>query len=612
MFVSPTKLLLQYLRQNMQYEGLTTNGENTVTVNDFRGKMMREYQLFSLKEDSPFKSYKTIDGRYTALILKPKEIVDRFEKYVVQQISRSLVEISKLETKTYSWHDKAVRIKSYGTKVRDIDTLDALLNLFYSLQENEERQVEELVRASNDKVKEASIIIGGKIKVQSATIDELQRLFDKWKKEKTVDEEDPDDEEEMPLKNLNFETELFDKLQPLVRRYALMQVDTSTKLSKRQQELYAIIEPFMQVIQDWNTIGGLVWFVKKFANLCRGVERNVIKRLPKLYKSFRKDIDKREEQTIYDQALLKDIIQKDNNKRLHPDEQNLLLGFINNLFLGLYKKSKARFESIKHPYATAYQIYSKPVLVIDEATDYTLLDYYMLYSFRNYEISSVTLCGDIMQGLNEYCISSWVDLAWIIPNLEKYTLNTSYRQLPTLLQIAQELYKDDQGIYPDYKSFMKKSDNEPQPLAFISKNEDEKVEWVSNRIKEVYETYQSMPSIALFVGDNEDISRLINRFDELDILNGIQIADCSGNHLLETKDTVRIFRLSEVKGMEFEVAFFYNIDKAVENKNSEKLMRRYLYVGISRATTHLAATFMQQEGNENILRHFDQEGDWSI
>ena len=86
MFVSPTKLLLQYLRQNMQYEGLTTNGENTVTVNDFRGKMMREYQLFSLKEDSPFKSYKTIDGRYTALILKPKEIVDRFEKFGNQNL----------------------------------------------------------------------------------------------------------------------------------------------------------------------------------------------------------------------------------------------------------------------------------------------------------------------------------------------------------------------------------------------------------------------------------------------------------------------------------------------------------------------------------------------
>lgn len=615
MFVSPTKLLLQYLRDNMQYEGLTTTEENTTVIDDFRIKMIRVYQLRKPDTDGPFKIYK-MDGKYLALILKPQETINKFEKYIVQQITKNLSEVAKLETKLYSWHDKAVRIKSYCAKAKNIKDLNALLDLFYSLQENEGSHVDELVDRSREKVKEISAFIRDKIKSEPETIDKLKILFDKWRKDRITEEDDFEEEENILSKDISFDSELYDKLQPLVRNYALTQIDANAKLSKRQNEVYALVKPFISEVEvpEWFTVGGLVWFVRKFANLCRGIERNILNKIPQLYKSFRKEkeADSNQASLLYNKTLLKKIIQKDNNKHLHPDEQNFLLGFINNLLLDIYKKSKIRFQALNHSYAIAYRAYAKPVLVVDEATDYTQLDYYMLYSFRHYDISSVTLSGDMMQGLNEYGLDSWDDLNWIIPNLKMCELQTSYRQIPTLLQIAKEMYKDDQGYYPRYESYMQQSENEPAPLAFISKDEDEKVEWISDRIKEVYETYQSMPSVALFVGDNEDISKLVDRFEELDILNGIRVIDCSGNRLLEAKDTVRIFRLSEVKGMEFEVSFFHNIDKAIEDENSEKLMRRYLYVGISRATTHLAATFTQREGNENILKYFSQEDDWAI
>ena len=491
-----------------------------------------------------------------------------------------------------------------------------MLDLFYSLQENEGSHVDELVDRSREKVKEISAFIRDKIKSEPETIDKLKILFDKWRKDRITEEDDFEEEENILSKDISFDSELYDKLQPLVRNYALTQIDANAKLSKRQNEVYALVKPFISEVEvpEWFTVGGLVWFVRKFANLCRGIERNILNKIPQLYKSFRKEkeADSNQASLLYNKTLLKKIIQKDNNKHLHPDEQNFLLGFINNLLLDIYKKSKIRFQALNHSYAIAYRAYAKPVLVVDEATDYTQLDYYMLYSFRHYDISSVTLSGDMMQGLNENGLDSWDDLNWIIPNLKICELQTSYRQIPTLLQIAKEMYKDDQGYYPRYESYMQQSENEPAPLAFISKDEDEKVEWISDRIKEVYETYQSMPSVALFVGDDEDISKLVDRFEELDILNGIRVIDCSGNRLLEAKDTVRIFRLSEVKGMEFEVSFFHNIDKAIEDENSEKLMRRYLYVGISRATTHLAATFTQREGNENILKYFSQEDDWAI
>ena len=83
MFVSPTKLLLQYLRDNMQYEGLTTTEENTTVIDDFRIKMIRVYQLRKPDTDGPFKIYK-MNGKYLALILKPQETINKFEKHLVQ------------------------------------------------------------------------------------------------------------------------------------------------------------------------------------------------------------------------------------------------------------------------------------------------------------------------------------------------------------------------------------------------------------------------------------------------------------------------------------------------------------------------------------------------
>ena len=121
-----------------------------------------------------------------------------------------------------------------------------------------------------------------------------------------------------------------------------------------------------------------------------------------------------------------------------------------------------------------------------------------------------------------------------------------------------------------------------------------------------------MPSVAILVGDDVNIQEMINIMSDQNILNGIPIEDCSENRESETKKCVRIFRLSDVKGMEFEVVFFYDIDKALEGQ-TKKMMRRYLYVGVSRATSHLAATFTQEEGNEEIIKYFDRtKRNWRI
>ena len=48
-----------------------------------------------------------------------------------------------------------------------------------------------------------------------------------------------------------------------------------------------------------------------------------------------------------------------------------------------------------------------------------------------------------------------------------------------------------------------------------------------------------------------------------------------------------------------------NLDEALKG-DDKALMKRHLYVGISRATSHLYAIFNEVEGNEELLEYFSE------
>lgn len=618
LFFSPTEMLLQYLRDNMREEGLRANDRNTRTIAKFRKKVMHDYKLFNPAKEGPFKNYSISKGE-EILILDAKKAIKDFERYIIDYWNKTLTQRSEMKTSEYIWHKDAVSIKSRCQNSGKVKDLDGLMNLFNSLQDNERRKVKVWSEELNDKLKSSAVKLKNVILREEEAVDKLKALFERWRKERlgTDDSDDEDaivddeDEEEVSFSSQEFEDQLYQELQKLIKRLGLKKYDSKIKFSKRNREIYEIIDLLVDEEEiEIEHIGSVAVFVRNFDSLCRGIESNIIGKIHSLYKSFRKT---QIEGNLYQEHLLKKIMAKDSNKHLHPDEQNLVLGFINELFHRIYKRSKIRFDGLKNKYAQAFRESVRNVIGIDEASDYNLLEYYFMISFRHYEFSSITLCGDLMQGLNNNGISDWSEIKnFNLPNLEEKQLNISYRQLPTLLDMARELYHDEIGVYPSYKSEMERDPKEPKPLMLISDDEYEKAEWISRRIIEIYKAYdESLPSVAIFVGDDVNIEEFIERIKEIDLLSEIDVVDCSGNRTLQNKEMVRVFRLSEVKGMEFEVAFFYDIDNAITS-HSEKLMRRYLYVGISRATSHLAAT-MSTTNNSEIIKYFDTNSEgWDI
>ena len=620
-FFSPNTLLLEYLRNNMREEELIANDGNTFTLEQFRKKMLLEYKLRNPETDSPFKNYSFRDATPQPLILNAKQTIQDFEHFCIDNITSILLKAYNLPTADYDWHSTAVEIKAYCKRAENVKDMAALVNLFNSLQDNQNKHVKEIEQQLGRSLGAVSVEVQQEILKDESTVNAIKALLEKWNKDYSLqnDEEiletemtEEDDVEDESGK-LNFEADLYKRLKALIRALSINKIDSKKKLSGRQAELYNVVSSHINE-DSLKKVGSLAWFVKNYASLTKGMEPNIFSQMPRLYKLYRKK-QLETASSNYDLRLLKKIIEKGGNKHLHADEQNLLIGFINNMLYRIYKRSSVRFNNLKHKYALAYKDWVKPVIGVDEATDYSILDYYLINSFRHYQFNSVTLSGDIMQGITEHGINDWKELSkWVLPELTKYELKVSYRQTPTLVNLAREMYKDEVGHYPSYNSDKEMDENnEPAPIACVSDDEEEKAEWIAKRIIEIYKAYDSkMPAVAIFVGDDEDVSKFINTIYDTDLLNGIDVVDCTGGRALNRSDVVRVFRISEVKGMEFEVAFFHNLDIALRGRESG-VMKKYLYVGLSRATTHLAATFSNPNKADDVLSYFKtKDNNWKL
>ena len=617
LFFSPTELLLQYLRNNMREEELNANDSNTRTIKRFRDVMLRDYGIIA-PSNSKFCEWKDRSG--DMLILNPKEVISQFEGFCVAQINQIRSRLLAFDTSDFAWSFEAESIKKICSQ-NEIRDIASLMRLLESLYNHRDTCVEPVDDSFRGELNDAAMTVKREIVKDEGVVESLKELFVLWqKKAKQVfnqtDESVDDSDEEIldendgvsELEKIDFDTELYANIRNLIRTLGLKMVDSSVRVRGRQQELLKIVEPFIEKNIDQNYlkyIGGYVLFSKEFASFCRGSENIFINRIPQMYKLFRKE-QVNDETSFYNRGLLDAVVKKNNNKCLHIDEQNLLLGFINNTLISFSRMFRSRFEELKGKFTKTYKENCRPIIGIDEATDYSLMDFYCMMSFRYNEFSSITLSGDLMQGMHKNGIDDWNELSELFPKLEKFSLNISYRQSPTLVEMARELYKDSIGEYPTYNSKNAKRGDEAKPILLISDDMEEKAAWICNHIVDIYKKYDLLPSIAIFVGDDVDVKQFIETLEDTYILNGIEVVDCSDGKTLDSKEVVRVFRLSEIKGMEFEAAFFYDIDTAIQGK-SKDLMRRNLYVGVSRAASHLAATMTTAEGNESIIKYFETE-----
>ena len=609
-FFSPTELLRLYLRDAMNEEGLADTDNRTAVWTNYLRKIMRD-NYYLIGSEYPFSG----SSETRPMFLKDEmEIIRDFNNYFASQIASEIKRLISIDYSKYEWRSIGESVTRYAERLDKASDLDSLLKVLVSFRLvrgtmlGGANEVELLMDRYRRKINDLADGVMVRIMDDKTLYSELRSLV--TKDQQVELEDDEDDEEETLDSYVEDKVKIAKRLRAVLRAASVNCVDSGYKLSGINKDFFekiiALINP-----EELKSIGSLALFDKRFRPLLVKADRFVFNRLPRLYKAYRKEQLKIDNGLWNQDILANEVSNEKRNRPLHPQEQALLLGVINGIARKFYQTNSEYFKTLNHKYTKAFQDVCKPVIGIDEATDYSLVDYYAMSSLRHYLISSCTLAGDIMQGLTANGIQNWNDLSeelFFPEGLEVFQLKTSYRQSPKLLCLAQQLYKKQIGSAAPYESYLEGSKEEmPKPLWFESNDESEKAEWLIDRILEVKAKYGFVPSIAVFVSDATEASALVDSLLSFETLQdeGIDVVDCSSGKFLSNKDTVRIFPISLVKGMEFEVAFFHNIDRL-----QSQLVERYLYVGLSRAAFFLGVT--SSRGSDVLKQEQDlfSKGNW--
>jgi hypothetical protein len=616
-FYSPNELLALYLRNSMKMEGLSADTERVKIWSSHKNELVKAYKLVDTTTKRPFLIYNKSQGKNLLknTPISIKSIIDSFLKFYFNFQNEKINRVLEIDINPFKWKNTGVSIQNYIRK-NNINSIDEIIRLFLNLNNLYKTEVDKLSDEYSSLIKDVAARIQVEINKTSERALALSDVLISWKNSAQDIEEDDDDEEieeeDFDEKNeqtmFDFENELFTKLKALCRKQALKQFDKGTKFSKRDKELVNLI-PEVDNQFEYEQIGQIAFFKKYFERITKGIAANVLREIPMIYKKFRR-AQLSEKNENYDLTILEDLVKKDQNSRIHSDEQAFILQFINRICERLYKSNQ---KNISHPYLSAYISNCKPVIGVDEATDFSLVDLLTINSFGHPSISSVTLSGDVMQRMTGDGLKSWEDYIALNPSTERRDLEVSYRQSPTLLSLAQQIYEKSTGNKASYRSYIEKDEAEPKPLMLVSEDEEEKLNWIAERIIEIYNAYgETIPSIAIFLPHEKILESFATNLGSLDTLAdvGIFVKACRNGEVLGDNNTVRIFSIDKIKGLEFEAVFFHNID-TIQNQNlSSDLLLKYLYVGLSRATFYLGLTLSENLFGdlEFLQKNIDKSG----
>ncbi len=620
-FYSPNELLALFLRNSMKMEELTADTERVKVWSSHKNELVKAYKLVDTTTKRPFLIYNKSQGK-SLLVNKPKsiqDIVSGFNKFYLDFQKDKLNKVTEIDVSPFKWKNTGLSIQMYLNDKKNVKNIDELIRLFLNLNETYKAESDKIGEEYSTLIKQVASRIQIIITKESERAVALSDILNQWKNSNQEEEEDDDDteieledfEEKDEQTNFDFERELFTKLKSLCRKQALRKFDKNTKFSKRDRELIKLI-PEVEQQNEYEQLGQTAFFKKFFERVTKGVLANVLREIPMTYKKFRRE-QLTNGNSNWDLPILDELVKKDKNSRIHADEQALLLHFTNSVCFSLSKGFQRQFNTLNHSYVTAYKNHCKPVIGIDEATDFSIIDLLAISSFRHPELSSVTLSGDIMQRMTTDGLTSWEDFSTMVSGTERMNLEVSYRQSPTLLSLAQSIYENSTGNKANYKSYIEKDEAEPKPLILVSEDDAEKLNWIAERIIEIYKAYgDSIPSIAIFLPNESQLEGFANRLGNLDTLSdvGILVKACRNGEVLGDKNTVRIFSIDKIKGLEFEAVFFHNLDELQTQNLPSDLLLKYLYVGLSRATFYLGLTVSQDLNSDLsfISDNFDKTG----
>lgn len=262
----------------------------------------------------------------------------------------------------------------------------------------------------------------------------------------------------------------------------------------------------------------------------------------------------------------------------------------------------------------------KEQVLVDEATDFSVLQLACMEALTTPRLNSFFACGDFNQRLTNQGIKNSDLLEWISPKLESVRINTIYRQSPKLnkfthavLDLMQESDLESISELPDHIEYQGL-----QPV-LLEDNDDLEItaEWITQRIVEI-ETIVNhnkqgeklLPSIVVLVKDESLVVSMTDALNTYLDEYSLKASACVNGQSMGEEHDVRVCSIEFIKGLEFEAVFFVGVDQLLEDNPT--LYQKFLYVGATRAANYLGITCEAElpEELESLRSHFGQS--WNI
>ena len=607
-FISPSQLLREYLARAMGDEGLAHLEGSVVDWHGHKRDLCRKYGIyrkggFLEPLDRNLEGYSELyfysdpariraleNGLKSELLEKVSTILKRlevlnFERPELHVIQRNI----QMNALTFGYDSLTDCIKSYD-----------LINLRYSEQLISIRDQGQKTLRDWTKVKMQNL--ASQLEIRSA----LEVIM-----EETADRSDFNWLERL---NSSFET--------IIRKKAAEALGVEEHYTLREQKLLKTY-PSLSDFSSRAETEMIAWSYV-FATLGTGVNQNIFDEVIPVFRQYRRSNLYRSFVRAKSNRVLTIILEK--NRAIHPDEEALILALVNRLMVDFRKASPRLSQSIqqsrKHPFQIGFEGAIKAVIAVDEVTDFSLMDIDCITSLKHPVINTVTFCGDLMQRMTMGGIKDWKELDSILSrrisatgsHCEVVPLRTSYRQSPSVLEVARTLFKDQQNRSAPFASSSAPNNFEPKPKLFISRDDEARITWAAEYIRSITEDYSDgvLPTIAVIVKNDAAVLELKTQLELEPAIQecGIPVEACDQGRTIGRRSSVRIFAIEYIKGLEFESVIFHDIDKLQSATNAD-LLGKFLYVGISRAAYHLAVTSSQTlpSNLSSIQGLFDVEED---
>ncbi len=503
-------------------------------------------------------------------------------------------------TEFSSYHQQRLR-KQFGdgvsiVKAAATDDEKAILDKLLKLEKSLHKRA--LIDIYRDLENDASAINKELVKVKSVTDDlltrERNRLFNQNKEiftqlaqylEKIKQDDEPDEEESF---DDDEEQVVVQKgsLQEGVKAYlAAMRALARTRYLKRslsRTSRSALVVEFLgDAVPDKEVLVRLGRHISLQNGLRRFINshKRYVTDLPSSYTGFRKE--KAVQEKFY-------ADEKFTPSSIAADELDfiVLMTLKNARELLAERFVSHSINDAKFSYLANISSLFRNQIMVDEATDFSLLQLACMESLTSLSTRSFFACGDINQRITETGIRTREQLSWLSSSLQIKSIQTVYRQSRKLNDFSALLLELQNGDLSALGKIPAESNHDGvSPVLCEQVDEEQAALWIAERIKEVERSVKKLPTIAVLVNSEAEVkptAELLNQY--LEEINLSAIACEEGKALGEGTD-VRVFDIQHIKGLEFEAVFFIGLDKlAIENP---KLFDRYLYVGTTRAATYL-------------------------